>query len=64
MVARIGHALYWTGWTLAGAWGLFFLAEAVEDAIHGQVDVAFLAAAGVVFFWGLGRTARYALAGM
>jgi hypothetical protein len=63
MAATIGDVLYWTGWTLAGAWGLFFLAEAIENAIRGDIDVAFLAAAGVAFFWGLGRTARYALAG-
>ena len=64
MAGRLGHAVYWTGWTLAGAWGLFFLAEAIEGAIRGEIDVAFLAAVGVVFFWGLGRIGRYALAGL
>jgi hypothetical protein len=63
MAGQLGHALYWTGWTLAGAWGLFFLGEAIEGVIRGEVDVAFLVAVGVAFFWGLGRTARYALAG-
>lgn len=67
VVYRLGWVLYWGCLVIAGAWAVFFLWWAWEDAgviedIHRSPYLAVLAAAPSVLLYGLGRAIRYVLA--
>jgi hypothetical protein len=59
--SRIGQGIFWLGCSLSMLWMLFFLGEAIEGLMRGDVDVAGLALVGAGVIWCLGSGARHVM---